>query len=138
MTDKELRRLRRQDLLQMLVAQTKEAARLDAELREKKEEIDGLQESLERLKGKLDEKDEMIGKLKEERTGSRESQDRLKEKLDAKDAMMERLKRRLNHKDERIQELEEEMKVLQGDKWRELEDDGTAAEVLLRLRALFR
>ena len=124
MTDKELRRLSRQDLLRMLVEQTKEAARLETELEEKKEEIGGLQESLERLKGKLDEKDVLIEKLKT--------------RLDEKDAMIERLKSRLNHKDDRIQELEEEVKVLQTDKWKELEEDGTAAEVLLRLRALFR
>ena len=53
MTDKELRRLRRQDLLQMLVTQTKEASRFETELGEKKEELNGLQESLERLKEKL-------------------------------------------------------------------------------------
>ena len=57
MTDKELRRLGRQDLLQMLVAQTKEAAALETAMAEKMEEISGLEESLERLKGKLDEKD---------------------------------------------------------------------------------
>lgn len=110
MTDKDLRRLRRQDLLQMLVAQSKEAARLQTELEEEKNERNTLQEGYERLK----------------------------EKLDAKDALIEKLKGRLNHKDDQIQELQEEMEVLQKDKWKELEENGSASEVLFRLRALFR
>ena len=64
--------------------------------------------------------------------------ERLKAKLDAKDALIEKLKGRLNHKDDQIQELQEEMEVLQKDKWKELEENGSASEVLFRLRALFR
>lgn len=52
--------------------------------------------------------------------------------------MIEKLKGRLNHKDDELQELQEELKVLQKDKWKELEDNGSAEEVLFRLRALFR
>ena len=63
MTDKDLRRLRRQDLLQMLVAQSKEAARLQTELDEEKEEAAQLLQGYEHLKEKLNEKDELIEKI---------------------------------------------------------------------------
>lgn len=68
---------------------------------------------------------------------SRESMDRLKIKLDEKDAVAERLKSRLEHKDERIRELEEELEMLQTGRWKELEENGTAAEMLIHLRAMF-
>ena len=149
MTEKELRRLRRQDLLELLVAQSREASRLQTELDREITERAGLLESSERLKGKLDEKDALIEKLKgrldekdrtmeEESARQQELNERLKEKLDVKDALIERLKARLNHKDDQIEELEEERKLLQSDRWRELEEEGTAEEVLQRLRALFR
>ena len=64
MTDKELRKLRRQDLLELLVEQSREAARLKAAFEEKEEDLSQFIESYERLKGKLDEKDELIEKLK--------------------------------------------------------------------------
>ena len=64
MTEKELRKLRRQDLLQLLVLQSKETSDLQTRL-------EGLTDSYNRLIGKLDDKDETI--------------ERLKAKLDAKD-----------------------------------------------------
>ena len=76
--------------------------------------------------------------MEEESARQQELNERLKEKLDVKDALIERLKARLNHKDDQIEELEEERKLLQSDRWRELEEEGTAEEVLQRLRALFR
>ena len=39
MTDKELRKLRRQDLLELLVEQSREAARLKAAFEEKEEDL---------------------------------------------------------------------------------------------------
>ena len=60
------------------------------------------------------------------------------ESLPRMNALIEKLKGRLNHKDDQIQELQEEMGVLQKDKWKELEENGSASEVLFRLRALFR
>jgi hypothetical protein len=58
MTEKELRKLRRQDLLQLLVLQSKETSELQAR-------VDELAAGYERLKGKLDEKDETIERLKD-------------------------------------------------------------------------
>lgn len=60
MADKELRRLKRRELLQMLLVQCQEAERLQQELDEIKEQYDMMAESYERLKKKLDIKDERL------------------------------------------------------------------------------
>ena len=59
MTEKELRKLGRHDLLELLVEQSREAARLDAALQEKEEEFRKASEGNKRLKEKLNEKDEL-------------------------------------------------------------------------------
>ena len=60
MGNKELRRLKRRDLLQMLLAQCEETERLEKELGETRTELEDLQEGYERLKKKLDIKDERL------------------------------------------------------------------------------
>lgn len=60
MADKELRRLKRRDLLQMLLAQCEETERLQSELDQKTAELESLQEGYERLKDKLNIKDERL------------------------------------------------------------------------------
>ena len=127
MTEKELRKLHRHDLLELLVEQSREAARLVAALKEKEEELTASGESNERLKAKLDEKDELIEKLKgrlnekdaemaEKAAGIEETLERLKAKLNEKDAGMaeeaartketfERLKNKLDEKDALIEKL---------------------------------
>lgn len=60
MADKELRRLKRRELLQMLLVQCEETERLQKELNETKAEFETLQEGYERLKKKLDIKDERL------------------------------------------------------------------------------
>lgn len=60
MADKELRRLKRRDLLQMLLAQCEETERLQKELDERTIELETLQEGYERLKNKLNIKDERL------------------------------------------------------------------------------
>lgn len=72
MADKELRRLKRRELLQMLVMECEEAERLEQEsgrLREQldamKEQMDTIMESYERLKKKLDVKDERLNQKDE-------------------------------------------------------------------------
>ena len=73
MTDKEMRKLKRRELLQMLLVQCEETERLQQETDEMKEQMDAVMESYERLKKKLDvkderlnQKDEMIAGLKNE------------------------------------------------------------------------
>ena len=60
MEDKELRRLKRRELLKMLVAQCEETERLQQELEETCERLEALEESYERLKEKLNIKDERL------------------------------------------------------------------------------
>ncbi len=110
MTEKELRKLHRHDLLELLVELSREAARLNAALQEKDTELTAVLEGNGRLKDKLDEKDELIEKLKsrldekdvqmaEKAAGAGEQIERLKEKLNEKDVLVERLKKRLDEKD---------------------------------------
>ena len=132
MTDKELRRLRRQDLLQLLVEQSKEAARLQTESDEKSEELARLNESCERLKGKLDEKDTQLERLKEKLNEKDVLLEKLKEKLNEKDALLEKLKGRLDVKDASIGELEKRLEALQSDRWEKLNSDGMVAEIIAK------
>ena len=60
MAGKELRRLKRRELLKMLLVQCEETERLQKELEELTEEHEAMSESYERLKGKLDVKDERL------------------------------------------------------------------------------
>ncbi len=60
MAEKELRRLKRRELLQMLLIQCEETERLQQELDEIKEQFAVMAESYERLKKKLDIKDERL------------------------------------------------------------------------------
>ena len=64
MTEKELRRLHRQDLLQLLLLQSKEFSQLQEENRDLTERIRALEEDRSRMAGWLDEKDETIRSLK--------------------------------------------------------------------------
>ena len=127
MTEKEFRKLRRRDLLQLLVAQGKENIQLQEELDTTKGELAQSQESNEKLKARLDEKDLHF----------QESNERLKAKLDEKDARIEKLKGRLDQKDARIHELREQMEHWLNSRRIELEDAGSIAEAALRLNGIF-
>lgn len=127
MTEKEFHKLRRRDLLQLLVAQGKENIQLQSESDETKAELAQLQENYERLKKKLDEKD----------AGFQESNDRLKARLNEKDALIEKLKGRLDQKDARIRELREQMEEWLNSRRIELEEAGSIAEAALRLSGIF-
>jgi len=81
MADKELRRLKRRELLQMLLMECEEAERLEQESGRLKEQLDALQEQMAAIM---------------------ESYERLKKKLDVKDE-------RLNQKDEKIAMLKNEV-----------------------------
>ena len=64
MTEKELHRLHRQDLLQLLLLQSKEFAQLQEENKDLTERVRALEEDRARMAGWLDEKDETIRTLK--------------------------------------------------------------------------
>ena len=108
MTEKELRKLHRHDLLELLVEQSREAARLSMALQEKEEELAATLESNERIKGKLDEKDALIEKLKsrldEKDAEMTENAAAAEEQLNGKDTLIEKLKSRLDEKDTQMAE----------------------------------
>ena len=64
MADKDIRKLRRQDLLELLVLQSEEILRKENDIAEKNSSIEELRAMSERLKQKLNEKDEEIELLK--------------------------------------------------------------------------
>nr|WP_296010600.1 hypothetical protein [uncultured Blautia sp.] len=109
MTEKDLHKLRRRDLLQLLLTQGEEAAALQNQLEKTETELKASQEGNERLKEKLNQKDELI----------------------------EKLKGRLDEKDARIRELEEGMEEWKSDRRIELEEAGSIAEAALRLHDIF-
>ena len=89
--NRELNRLRRQDLLELLLDQMHESDDLRATIGQQQLRIAELEGLTERLKDKLDLKDEQI--------------EHLKGKLNDKDELIERLKKRLDIKDIMIAEL---------------------------------
>ncbi len=109
MTDKELRKLRRQDLLQLLLAQGKETAALQAAFEEQGKKQQELQEANGRLIAKLNDKDELI----------------------------EKLKQRLDQKDATIHELKVEMEKWRSNRSIELKEAGSIAMAALKLNGVF-
>lgn len=99
MTEKELHKLRKQDLLQLLLAQGREAAELQEQITKLSASLEETEAGNERLKAKLDEKDELI----------------------------EKLKSRLDEKDARITKMREIMKTWRANRQIELEEAGSIA-----------
>lgn len=108
MTVKELQKLKRQELLELLVEQGREAEQLKRRQENKENELRSIQESNIRLNAKVDEKDVQI----------------------------ERLMGRLNSKKERIKELEDEIDAWYSNKEDGLQHAGTVAEAALRLNGI--
>lgn len=88
MTDKELRKLSRQDLLQLLIMQGREAAALEEQLNEAKYNEKRQFDSNERLRDRIADREETIEHLKEKLTGK-------DEKLNAKDREIAELKEQI-------------------------------------------
>lgn len=74
MTDKELHKLGRRELLQLLLAQGREAEKAKAKLAEVQEEMGKLEEGYERLKNRLNDKDAQILQLRESLQAQRQRQ----------------------------------------------------------------
>ena len=107
MTEKELHKLRKQDLLQLLLAQGREAAELQEQITKLSASLEETEAGNERLKAKLDEKDELI----------------------------EKLKSRLDEKDARITKMREIMRAWRAN--RQIEEAGSIAEAALKLNKVF-
>lgn len=109
MTEKDLHRLRRQEILQLLLEQVKEAEQLQTSLSGIREQLQEAEALSERLKTRLNEKDEQI----------------------------EHLKARLDQKDERIKNLKRQLEQRQSDQKIRLEQAGSIADASLRLSGVF-
>lgn len=109
LTEKEFSKLKRRDLLELLVSQIQEDDRL-----------------------------ERRGALMAARINKQEkSLTRLKERLDEKDAQIERLKAKLDDKDAEIANLTETLERERTSRRIELDEAGSIAEAALRLSGIF-
>ena len=134
MTEKELRHLRRPNLLQLLLQQGRESVDLQTQLSDTKAALADAQAGNERLKAKLNEKDETIEKLK----GRLNQKDAQIAALEGqKDEAMERLKGRLDQKDVQIAALKRQMQALQTSQKLERDHAGAIAEAALRFNSVF-
>ena len=109
MTVKELQKLKRQELLQLLLTQSKEVAGLKKELEAKDKEMIGLVESNERLGARVREKDDLN----------------------------DRLRGRLEDKNIRIMNLEAELEAWKSDRKDELDKMDSIADAALKLNGVF-
>lgn len=109
MTEKEFRKLKALDLIQLLLTQSNEVSA-------QQEELDLLDVRLESFKGE---------------------NDVIKAKLNDRDAMTELIKQKLNESDERIRELEKEVKSLYSNRIIELEEAGSLVQAALELNKIF-
>ena len=110
MTDKELHKLRRQDLLQLMLEQGKETLALQMEFNE----------------------------INAEYIQVKAGYDRLKEKLDEKDAVIEKLKKRLDEKDAVIEKLKKQLETIRIERVIQLEETGPIAEAARQLKGVFK
>lgn len=99
MTEKELHKLSRQDLLQLLLAQSREVARQKSSIEELKESLSQEKALTERLKDKLNDKDETIEHLKRRLDDKDESLGRIKGEAEELRAETEKMRARLEDKD---------------------------------------
>ena len=108
MTDKELHRLKRAELISLLITEIQEVNDLKDAYDESEKECAQLCDDVEHLKQRLEDKDEKFKRLKakldEKDKDSAEQFERLKAKLDDKDKQIEHLKQRLDAKDVKIKE----------------------------------
>jgi chromosome segregation ATPase len=138
MTDKELHKLRRQDLLQLMLEQGKETLALQMEFNEINAEYIQVKAGYDRLKEKLDEKDAVIEKLKKRLDEKDAVIEKLKKRLNEKDAAIEELKIHLDEKDTGISELEKELETIRIERVIQLEETGPIAEAARQLKGVFK
>lgn len=109
MTEKEFRKLRIEDLIEILMEQNNEVLRLQGELNRRKEELASYTKRNNMLKVSLDERD----------------------------AETETLKEKLNESDARIHELETEIEVSKSNQWIDLDEIGSITEAARNLDVVF-
>lgn len=112
MADKELRRLKRRELLEMLLVQCQETERLQRERDEIQERFDEMSESYERLKQKLDIKDE---------------------RLNQKDAKIAEKREQITELRQQITELRQQITELEENRAVDVAETGAIADATLKL-----
>ena len=110
MTGKELQKLKREELLQLLLEQSREIARLQTVRDDKDGELLRLGQNNDRRQAKLEEKEVLIRKLEKRRS----------------------------HKDDRIRSLTAEMAKWRAERKAELEQAGSVAGAALRLNGILK
>lgn len=116
MTDRELQKLSRRELLQLLLDQAKETEQLRVELAAAGEHASEMEKTFQRLRERLDEKDAKIREMGE---------------------TYDRLRDRLNDKDATIKELNETLQAEREGRISSLSEMGSIAEAALRLNGIF-
>lgn len=138
MTEKQLHKLKRQDLLQLLLAQGREAAQLQEQLDAQTEELKTLQDTKSRFIERLDEKDAQVEKLKP-RLDEKDAQiEKLTGRLNEKDAQIEKLISRLNEKDAKIGRLTREIEQYRSGEILGFENNPSIDEISHKLSAIFK
>lgn len=137
MTEKELHKLRRHDLLQLLLAQGREAAQLQAQISDMAAELETAQETNSRFISRLDEKDAQIGKLKSRLDEKDLQVETFKERLREKDDQIERLKGRLDQKDIQIEGLRKVIEEYRSGRIFEMEGEISISDVARKLEGIF-
>lgn len=138
MTEKELGKLKRPDLLALLVAQGREAAALQERLEETEHNLAQAVQLDQRLRAKLDEKDEQIARLKERLDEKDGQMERLKQRLNEKDEQLERLKGRLEEKDRRLNMLSAQVDELVSGQFLSMDNVESLADVSMKLELMLR
>lgn len=124
MTEKDLARLKRMDLLALLVEQGRQAGELETSLSEAQAALNEANGLAERLKERLNEKDAQL--------------ERLKERLDEKDAQIERLKQRLDQKDIQLGQLSDKIEDFTSGRYLEMEGLHSLTDISGRLDLMLR
>ncbi len=138
MTEKQLHKLRRQDLLELLLAQGRESAQLQTQLDEAAEKLRALEDTRIRFIERMDEKDAQTEKLTG-RLNEKDAQiEKLTDRLNEKDAQIEKLISRLNEKDARIGELTKEIEQYRSGEILGFEGDPSIEEISGKLNAVFK
>ena len=109
MTEKEFRKLKRQELLQLLLTQVQGEKELRLQFEETEARLKELEEGYERLKARLN----------------------------SKDAQIHKLAGRLNKKDQQIKNLKSDLESLRTDRKIKLREAGSIAEASLKLSGIY-
>lgn len=136
MTEKELGKLKRPDLLALLVAQAREAAALQERLEETEHNLAQEVQLDERLREKLNDKDEQIERLREKLNDKDGQMERLKERLNEKDEQIDRLKNRLEEKDRRLALLGAQVEELISGQFLSMDGAQSLTEVSVKIELM--